>query len=73
MFAWRGIPFRAVDVMGRGVMALVAVAGIDRFGNEIGIAERVGMLAARPVAVLALDVAEGGEVRVARPAGTQSW
>src|ERR1035437_4174612 len=54
------IPFGALNMVSRGIVALVTVAGLGALANEIGVAERVSVLAARPVAVLALDIGEDG-------------
>src|ERR1039457_3826141 len=55
------IPFGALNMVGRGIVALVTVAGLGALADEIGVAERVSVLAARPVAVFALDIGEGGQ------------
>src|ERR1035437_4143055 len=55
------IPLGALDMVSRGIVALVTVAGLGALANEIRVTERVSVLAARPVAVLALDVGEGGQ------------
>ena len=33
-----GIPFGAIDVVGRGVVALVAIARIHRLADDVGVA-----------------------------------
>src|ERR1039458_1194621 len=55
------IPLGALNMVSRGIVALVTVAGLGALANEIGVAQRVGMLAARPVTVFALDIGEGGQ------------
>ena len=57
---------RAVDVVSRGVMALIAVTGFDGPGDQVGIAKRISVLAARAVAVLALNVGEVSKRRIRR-------
>src|SRR5437660_4788116 len=52
----RSVPFGALDVMGRSIMALVAITGGDSARNKIRVAQRVGMFAPRSMTVFALDV-----------------
>src|SRR5690349_11368742 len=48
------IPFGSLDVMGGGVVALIAVTGAKCSGNEIRVAQRVSMLTSRSMAVFTL-------------------
>src|SRR5581483_12393901 len=52
-----GIPLGPLDVMRRGVVALIAGARAEGHGNQVRVAKRVSVLAAWAVAILALDVA----------------
>src|ERR1035441_3838317 len=62
--------------MGGGMVELVAVAGFARLGDEIGVSQPVSMLAARPVTVFALNIAEVLQhIRHGRPVsgGQYGW
>ena len=59
----RDIPFRAFDMMRWGIVTLIAIAGIQRLGNHVRVAERKCVLAARSMAVFALDIRHIAERR----------
>ena len=67
LFAWPGrilrrhrvgrmVPFARLAVLARRVVALTAIARPETNRNQIGITQRLGVLAARPMAAFALHV-----------------